>query len=197
MVQQKKFDTVRFIYLTVGHTKFAPDHLFSSVAKTFYNSNVFYMEMLDSIVQQYATTHVFTLNHIKQWRASLQQKYSGIQGISEMHDTYVSEKSGKVTVSHHKLCFKDEHQLCDYTPRNDQHLPDPLLYEPTKLSGAKLQQLSNQHKTYIKQNVANYKLPRFLEEFLSPIGTSAPNASSSNASASNPSQRKRHYLHWL
>ena len=165
MVQQKKFDTVHFIYLTVGHAKFSPDRLFSSIAKTFYISDVFCIEMLDSIVQQYVTTHVFTSSHIKQWRASLQQNYSGIQGISEMHDIYISEKSGKVTVSHRKLCFRGEYQLCNYTPHNDQHLPDPLLYEPTKLSGEKLQQLSIQHKTYIKQDVANYKLPRFLEEF--------------------------------
>ena len=148
--------------------------------------------MLDRIVQQYATTHVFTSSHIKQWRASLQQKYSGIQGISEMHDIYISEKSGKVTMSHRKLCFRGEYQLCNYTPHNDQHLSDPLLYEPTKLSGEKLQQLSIQHKTYIKQDVANYKLPRFLEEFFSPIVAPASNNSASNASTSNASQRKRH-----
>ena len=33
-----RFDEVRFIYLTVGHTKFAPDRLFLSIAKTFYKS---------------------------------------------------------------------------------------------------------------------------------------------------------------
>ena len=56
MVQENKFDTVRFIYLAVGHTKFAPDRLFASIAKTFYNSDVFCMEMLDKIVQQYAVS---------------------------------------------------------------------------------------------------------------------------------------------
>ena len=58
MVQQKKFDTVCFIYLTVDHTKFSPDRLLSSVAKTFYKSDVFFIEMLFSIVQQYAMTHM-------------------------------------------------------------------------------------------------------------------------------------------
>ena len=130
--------------------------------------------------------------HIKQWRASLQQKHLGIQEISEMHDIYISEKSGKVTVSHRKLCFRGEYQLCNYTPHNDQHLPDPLLYEPTTLSGEKLQQLSIQHKTYIKQDVANYKLPRSFEEFFSPIVAPASNTSASNASTSNASQRKRY-----
>lgn len=181
MVQKKKFDTVRFIYLTVGHTKFTPDRLFSSIAKTFYNSDVFCIEMLDNIVQHYATTHVFNSCHIKQWRVSLEQKYSGIQGISEMHDIYISKKFGKVTVSHRNLCFKDGYKLCNYKPRHDQHLPDPVPYEPIKLSAEKLRQLSEQHKKYIKQDIANYKLPTFLEEFLSPVV----------APASSTSQRKR------
>ena len=60
LILRGQFSTVRFIYLTVGHTKFAPDKLFSSIAKTFYKSDVFCIEMLDKIVQQYATSHVFT-----------------------------------------------------------------------------------------------------------------------------------------
>ena len=64
MVQQKKFDTVCFIYLTVDHAKFSPDRLLSSIAKTFYNSDVFCIEILFSIVQQYAMTHVFTSSNI-------------------------------------------------------------------------------------------------------------------------------------
>jgi len=102
MVEKKKSETVCFIYLTVGHTKFAPDRLFSSIAKTFYNSDIFCIEMLNNIVQQYATSHVFISSQIKQWRASLEQKYSGIQGISEMHDICISKNSGKFTVSHRK-----------------------------------------------------------------------------------------------
>ena len=47
LVESKRFDTVRFVHLTVGHTKFAPDNLFASIAKTFYNSDVFCIKMLD------------------------------------------------------------------------------------------------------------------------------------------------------
>ena len=56
LVESKRFDTVRFVHLTVGHTKFAPDNLFASIAKTFYNSDVFCIKMLDHIIQQYATS---------------------------------------------------------------------------------------------------------------------------------------------
>ena len=186
MVEKKKFDTIRFIYLTVGHTKFAPDRLFSSIAKTFYNSDVFSIEMLDSIVQQYAISHVFTSSQIKQWRVSLEEKYSGIRGISEMHDIYIFKKSGKVTVSHRKLCFTDEYTLLHtYKPVHAQHLSIPKSYEPMKLSVEKLHQLSDQHKKYIKQDIPNYKLPAFLEEFALPVVAPV-------AAVSSNSQGKRH-----
>ena len=60
LVSRERFSTVHFIYLTVGHTKFAPDKLFSGIAKTFCKSDEFCTEMLDQIIQQYATSHLFT-----------------------------------------------------------------------------------------------------------------------------------------
>ena len=49
LVEKNRFDSIRFFYLTVGHTKFAPDKLFSCIAKTFYNSDVYCIEMLGHI----------------------------------------------------------------------------------------------------------------------------------------------------
>ena len=165
LVQGNKFDTVRFIYLTVGHTKFAPDRLFASIAKTFYNSDVFCMEMLDNIVKQYAVSHVLTSSQIGQWRASLEKKYSAIQGISVMHDISISKKSGKVTVLHRKLCYQGGYSvLSNYKPRIIQRVPIPVPYEPIKLSDEKLRQLREQHRKYIKQDIPDYKLPAFLIE---------------------------------
>ena len=68
LVLSGRFDEVRFMYLTVGHTKFAPDKLFSSIAKTFYNSDVFCIEMLNQISESYATSHVFTSRLMLHWR---------------------------------------------------------------------------------------------------------------------------------
>ena len=108
LVEKKMFDSVRFIYLTVGHTKFAPDHLFSSIAKTFYNSDVFCIEMLHSIAQKYATSLVFTSRLMQHWKTALEQKYTAIPGITEMRDILVSKKAGKVNVAHRRLCFDGE-----------------------------------------------------------------------------------------
>ena len=134
LVESKRFDTVRFVYLTVGHTKFAPDNLFASIAKTFYNSDVFCIEMLDHIVQQYATSLMFTPRLMKHWKKSLEQKYSTIPGITEMRDILV--KSGKVY--QRRVCFNGEYTpLRNYKYNPKQTLSAPSSYEPVELSAEK------------------------------------------------------------
>ena len=108
-MEKKKFYTVQFIYLTLGHTKFAPDILFSSIAKTFYNSNLFGIEMLDSIAQQYATSLVVTSWLMQHWKTALEQTYAAIPEITEMLDILVSKKAGKVDVAYQRTCFDGEY----------------------------------------------------------------------------------------
>ena len=106
LVESKRFDTVRFVHLTVGHTKFAPDNLFASIAKTFYNSDVFCIKMLDHIIQQYATSLILhTQADEALEKKSLEQKYSTIPGITEMLDILV--KLGKVY--QRRVCFNGEY----------------------------------------------------------------------------------------
>lgn len=58
LVDQGRFESVRFFYLEVGHTKFEPDRLFASIAKTFYKRDVFCIEMLQAIAELYSTSYV-------------------------------------------------------------------------------------------------------------------------------------------
>ena len=163
MVESGRFDSIRFIYLTVGHTKFAPDQLFSSIANTFYNSDVFCIEMLHSIVQQYATSNIFTSRIMLHWRAALTVKYSAVCGITDMRDILVSMKSGKVYASYRKQCFQgDYHLLPNYKFSYYQSLAELQAYEPVKLSDEKIQQLRQQNAKYIKQDVPLYQIPPFL-----------------------------------
>ena len=108
MVNVVSINKGRFVHLTVGHTKFAPDNLFASIAKTFYNSDVFCIKMLDHIIQQYATSLILhTQADEALEKKSLEQKYSTIPGITEMLDILV--KLGKVY--QRRVCFNGE-----YTP---------------------------------------------------------------------------------
>ena len=164
LVEKKRFKSVRFIYLTVGHTKFAPDHLFSSIAKTFYNSDVFCIEMLHQITQQYTTSLIFTSRLMQHWKAALEQKYTAIPGITEMHDIVVSKlRLGKTTVTHGRVCFNGGYTaLHNYKFNAEQPLSDLSAYEPVQLSAEKVRQLSEQYRRYVKQDVPHYKIPAFL-----------------------------------
>lgn len=59
LVEWGQFNSVRFFYMVVGHTKFQPHRLFASIAKTFYTRDVFCIEMLHTIAQLYSTSYVF------------------------------------------------------------------------------------------------------------------------------------------
>ena len=59
-----RFDSIRFFYMTVGHTKFKPDKLFASIAKTFYDRDVFCIEMLHDVAEVYSVAHTFNSSNI-------------------------------------------------------------------------------------------------------------------------------------
>ena len=139
------------IYLTVGHTKFAPDQLFSSIAKTFYNSDVLSIEMLHQITQQYATSLVFTSRLMQHCKTALEQKYTAILEITEMHDISVSKlRLGKTTVTQRRVCCNGEYiALRKYKYNAEQSLPDISSYEPVVLSAEKICQLGEQHRIHL------------------------------------------------
>jgi hypothetical protein len=173
LVEKNRFDSVRFFYMTVGHTKFAPDKLFSCIAKTFYNSDVYCIEMLDHIAQQHATSLVFTSRLMLHWKAALELKYPAVPGITGMHDILVTTKLGKVVVSYRDTCFSGEYTIIHnykYDPK--QQLLNPSPYEPVELTAEKLRQLTEQHRRYIKQDIPLYTVPTFLQPAESSADTS-------------------------
>ena len=66
MLTKKRFTSICFIYLTVGHTKFNPDRMFASIAKTFYKSDVFCVQQLNQIPEQYSTSYILTSPQLMQ-----------------------------------------------------------------------------------------------------------------------------------
>jgi len=62
-------------FLIAGHTKFEPDRLFSSIAKTFYAHDVFSIEMLQDIAMLYTNSCIFTSKQIIFLRSALEENY--------------------------------------------------------------------------------------------------------------------------
>lgn len=143
----------------MGHTKLAPDKLFCGISQTFCKSDVIFIEMLDQIMKQYATSHLFTSGIMLHWKASLQSKYTF---ICDMHDIIISKKLGNIVVSFSKLCLSGEYTVLKRYRHNLEQSLFVSPYDPVSLSHEKVWQLDEQQRRYIKSDVLHYVPPQFL-----------------------------------
>ena len=105
IVQQGYFDVLRISFLLAGHTKFAPDLLFSKVAQTFSKSDVFTTSELAEVAGQYADVVVDEGERVYKWRSSL-VKYSSLPGIRDLHDFIFARNPGMdVRLRVRPLCY--------------------------------------------------------------------------------------------
>ena len=105
MVQQGKFDFIRISFLIAGHTKFAPDLLFSRVSQTFTRSDVFNTIELGAIALQYAYTIIDDGELVQPWRSAM-VKYTTLPGIRELHDfIFVRNPGSDVKMKARRLCY--------------------------------------------------------------------------------------------
>lgn len=166
IVNQGRFKSIRFFYLVVGHTKFEPDRLFSSIARTFYTRDVFCIEMLQAIALLYSSSHVFTSKQIFQWRSALEEKYIALTGINSLHDFIILKESSVVTLKVRSQCYKGIYEgatirKSDFDSTVNCNSVSYEFNAPT-LTDQKWQQLSEQHNRYIKADVVGYTRPTFL-----------------------------------
>ena len=143
VVKSGRFDSIRFFYMEVGHTKFKPDKLFASIAKTFYDRDVFCIEMLQAIAELYSVTHTFSSSDIFQWRSCLEAKYSAVSGITLLRDFIVTRKPLK----HRDKCYMGPYTsvtLMKAAVEDHACNPDSYASCPTPIAAEKLKQLIEQ-----------------------------------------------------
>ena len=85
MIQQSKLSFLRISFLIAGHTKFAPDLLFSKIAQTYNRSDVFNTKELRDVISIYADVTVDEGAIVCDWRNAM-TKYSKLPGIRSLHD---------------------------------------------------------------------------------------------------------------
>lgn len=86
LVQHQILDYFRISFLIAGHTKFAPDRVFSKVAKTYSCSDVFNITELESVASNYSSVVIDDGDIVKTWREKTEEKYSKLPGIRSLHD---------------------------------------------------------------------------------------------------------------
>ena len=107
MVQQKRLDFFRLSFLIAGHTKFAPDLLFSKIAQSYNRSDVFTTEELKQVISPYAEVRIDEGEIVQSWRPPLTTKYSKLPGIRTLNDfVYVIHPiTSSVVTRVRKFCY--------------------------------------------------------------------------------------------
>ena len=82
-------------FTVVGHTKFAPDLLFSLTARDFYASDVFNERELIAVMERRASVVFDSGRIVRAWRETVTKKYSSLPGIRGLHDFLALRNSGE------------------------------------------------------------------------------------------------------
>ena len=86
LVQHRVLQYLRISFMVPGHTKFAPDLLFSRIAKSYYKSDVFNETDLQLVVEQFGRVMTDSGGIVRMWREKVSEKYSNLPGIRDLHD---------------------------------------------------------------------------------------------------------------
>lgn len=106
LVQNRVVQYLRVSFMTPGHTKFAPDILFSHIARSYYKSDVFNETDLRLIVEQFSTAVVDKGGIVRTWRENVGEKYTNLPGIRELHDfVTVAVPPNKTVMKVRERCY--------------------------------------------------------------------------------------------
>lgn len=89
MVSSGETTHVHISLMVAGHTKFAPNHLFSVIGSAYKGEDVFTIHELKAICDQSATTFIEDGQQVLTWRDSLGDKYSDLPGVCQLHNLLV------------------------------------------------------------------------------------------------------------
>ncbi len=109
MVSSGEINHIHISFMVAGHTKFAPDRLFSVIGSAYKREDVFSIHELKTICDQSATTFIEDGQHVLTWRDSLGDKYSDLPGVHKLHDFLVVKvHNGNVVMKMRENCFAGE-----------------------------------------------------------------------------------------
>jgi len=75
--------------MVAGHTKFAPDQMFSVLACAYYASDIFNVKQLREVISRYADVVMDNRKIVWSWQEVVGEKYSNLPGLRDLHDFLV------------------------------------------------------------------------------------------------------------
>jgi hypothetical protein len=184
VVEGDQLDHFRFCFLLAGHTKFAPDRLFSLVANEYKREDTFTAEELRCICQKFGSAHIEDGANILPWRASLVKKYSELPGVRKLHDFVIVRSGDKVVMKVRDSCCKGS------VVASPLHVVDPSVStQPTSTYRQSRKELPGDKLAHLKQMYSKFVPPdRWPDYILTalqvPSSHPAPATTSSNVAQS-------------
>ena len=155
MVQQDVFEFIRISFMIAGHTKFAPDHLFARVSKSFNRSDVFTPEELKEIAAPYADVIIDNGEVVVDWRNSPSAKYQKFPGIRSYHDFVFTKNitTQHVMVRQRRLCYTGAFETMNVQVVTGQSSEDDIIpgTDKTYLALNNLRSLSTVKMDHLRQ----------------------------------------------
>ena len=154
-VPQEHPAVVRCSLMLPGHTKIAPDRLFSCISAKYRPADVFDVEGLRRIVAsaldpgRIAVEEV-KATHIKQWKAALDDRYREVAGIRE--DRWIrarKDDAGNIVLERKRTNVGDEGFLQTVMPTGEPLLPVTGIAKPGVPK--KIKDLHNVYLKYIER----------------------------------------------
>ena len=157
IVQEYILKFFRISFMVVGHTKFDPDRLFSSIARAFNGADTFNIAQLSELVSKYASVTLDDGKLVRTWRSLLSDKYSNLPGIRSLHDFLIVKHplTGSAVMKVRKYCFEGSFENTPMkVTRQECVLPTPnhsyvMLNKLCSLTDSKLKDIRHMYSQYI------------------------------------------------
>ena len=157
MVQQGLLDYICISFLIAGHTKFAPDLLFSKISQTYSRSDVFTTAELGEIAKQYGFVVIDEGERVYLWRESL-AKYSSLPGIRDLHDFFFVRQPGSrdVKLKVRPLCYTGPIQDSSFHVKRGYRLSESAIPSMNYVNGGQIRELSDTKFAHLHQMFTNF-----------------------------------------
>ena len=198
IVDQSVLSFMCFSFMPAGHTKFAPDRLFSQIASSYNNSDVFNIDELKQLCQSYATCLIEDGSNIFTWRDALAEKYSNLPGVRKLHDFFFICPSPReaVLMKVREHCF-DPLEKTSISPLHvigDAQLLPLLTYKQARshpISDEKMAHMVQMYNSFVPLDRRPNFLPAFVSKPSIPVDSANPIATAASLSTRKKSQCTR------
>ena len=170
LVQHCALQYLRISFMVPGHTKFAPDLLFSQIAKSYYKSDVFNETDLQLVVEQFSFVMIDNGGIVRTWREKVGEKYSNLSGIRDLHDFLIIAVSpNKIVMKVREKCYSGSLRDSPTKVKKDFISTDSCILRVTDSYKARrnLRSLTDSKLEHLKQMYANFiakeKWPDFVK----------------------------------